>query len=179
MGILLVVAVIIGAIATSGIGGTISGLIGDMIDSVSKGDKKALAPASDLSRTRDRGPGAQCPGPLAVSAFAMRSRRHLAVFAVLCLGGCGGSDFEGDVDVPDGYATYKGNGVSFVHPEDWQATTKSLGHEHHRAALPGPGRRWPGAVGRSRSRCSPAPASASTASSRASAACSRAPAGRR
>ena len=41
MGILLVVAVIIGAIATSGIGGTISGLIGDMIDSVSKGDKKA------------------------------------------------------------------------------------------------------------------------------------------
>ena len=69
------------------------------------------------------------PGALAVSAFAMRSRRYLAVFAVLCLGGCGGSDFEGDVDVPDGYATYKGNGVSFVHPEDWQATTKSLGHE--------------------------------------------------
>ncbi len=41
MGILLVVAVIIGAIATSGIGGKISGLIGSMIDSVSSGDKKA------------------------------------------------------------------------------------------------------------------------------------------
>ena len=41
MGILLVVAVIIGAVATSGIGGKISGLIGSMIDSISSGDKKA------------------------------------------------------------------------------------------------------------------------------------------
>ena len=41
MGILLIVAVIIGAIATSGVGGKISGLIGDMIDSISSGDKKA------------------------------------------------------------------------------------------------------------------------------------------
>ena len=38
---LLVVAVIIGAIATSGVGGKISGLIGDMIDSISSGDKSA------------------------------------------------------------------------------------------------------------------------------------------
>jgi Flp pilus assembly pilin Flp len=41
MGILLVVAVIIGAVATSGVGGKISDLIGDMIDSISSGDKKA------------------------------------------------------------------------------------------------------------------------------------------
>ena len=41
MGILLIVAVIIGAIATSGIGGKISDLIGGMIDSISSGDKKA------------------------------------------------------------------------------------------------------------------------------------------
>ena len=41
MGILLVVAVIIGAVATSGIGGKISDLIGTMIDSISSGDKKA------------------------------------------------------------------------------------------------------------------------------------------
>jgi Flp pilus assembly pilin Flp len=41
MGILLIVAVIIGAVATSGIGGKLSGLIGDMIDSISSGDKKA------------------------------------------------------------------------------------------------------------------------------------------
>jgi hypothetical protein len=45
MGILLVVAVIIGAIATSGVGDKISGLIGDMIDSIKSGDKKA--PGSD------------------------------------------------------------------------------------------------------------------------------------
>ena len=41
MGILLVVAVIIGAVATSGVGGKISDLIGSMIDSISPGDKKA------------------------------------------------------------------------------------------------------------------------------------------
>jgi pilus assembly protein Flp/PilA len=41
MGILLIVAVIIGAIATSGVGGKISDLIGNMIDSISSGDKKA------------------------------------------------------------------------------------------------------------------------------------------
>ena len=41
MGILLIVAVIIGAIATSGIGGKISDLIGDMIDSISSGEQKA------------------------------------------------------------------------------------------------------------------------------------------
>jgi len=59
----------------------------------------------------------------------MRLRLPLAVLAALLLGGCGGSDFEGDVDVPDGYETYSGNGVSFVHPEGWRATTESLGHE--------------------------------------------------
>ena len=41
MGILLIVAVIIGAIATSGVGGKISDLISNMIDSISSGDKKA------------------------------------------------------------------------------------------------------------------------------------------
>jgi hypothetical protein len=51
------------------------------------------------------------------------------VLALLLLAGCGGSGFEGDVDVPDGYATYDGNGVSFVHPEGWRATTQSLGHD--------------------------------------------------
>jgi hypothetical protein len=41
MGILLVVAVIIGAIATSGVGTKISTLIGQLIDSINSGDKKA------------------------------------------------------------------------------------------------------------------------------------------
>lgn len=41
MGILLVVAVIIGAIATSGLGDKLAGLIGTTIDEVRSGDKKA------------------------------------------------------------------------------------------------------------------------------------------
>jgi hypothetical protein len=40
--------------------------------------------------------------------------------------GCGDSGFEGDVDVPDGYATYRGDGVSFVHPAAWEPTTREL-----------------------------------------------------
>lgn len=48
----------------------------------------------------------------------------LATFALL---GCGGPSFEGKVDVPDGYATYRGNGVSFIHPAAWKPTTRELG----------------------------------------------------
>jgi hypothetical protein len=48
----------------------------------------------------------------------------LATFALL---GCGGPDFEGEVDVPDGYATYRGNGVTFIHPAAWEPTTRDLG----------------------------------------------------
>lgn len=49
------------------------------------------------------------------------------LLAALALPGCGGSDFEGEADVPDGYATYRGDGVSFVHPEGWEATERDLG----------------------------------------------------
>jgi hypothetical protein len=52
-----------------------------------------------------------------------------ALVATYALIGCGGSGFDGDVEVPDGYATYRGDGVSFVHPEGWSASTKSLGHD--------------------------------------------------
>jgi len=48
----------------------------------------------------------------------------LATFALL---GCGGPSFEGEVDVPDGYVTYRGNGVSFVHPAGWRPVTRELG----------------------------------------------------
>jgi hypothetical protein len=48
------------------------------------------------------------------------------LFAVVALAGCGDSGFEGDVDVPDGYATYRANGVSFVHPEAWKPATREL-----------------------------------------------------
>ena len=47
--------------------------------------------------------------------------------AALALPGCGGSDFKGEADVPDGYATYRADGVSFVHPEGWEPTERDLG----------------------------------------------------
>ncbi|HTE62028.1 MAG TPA: hypothetical protein VK631_16880 [Solirubrobacteraceae bacterium] len=50
-----------------------------------------------------------------------------ALIATFALLGCGGPDFEGKVDVPDGYATYRGNGVTFVHPAAWKPTTRDLG----------------------------------------------------
>ena len=59
----------------------------------------------------------------------MRVRLLIVPLALLCLAGCGGSGFDGDVEVPDGYARYSGNGVSFVHPEGWLPTSRSLGHD--------------------------------------------------
>jgi hypothetical protein len=50
-----------------------------------------------------------------------------AALATLALLSCGGSDFEGEADVPEGYATYRGNGVSFIHPGAWKPTTRELG----------------------------------------------------
>jgi hypothetical protein len=49
------------------------------------------------------------------------------LLAALAVPGCGGSALEGDPEVPDGYATYRGDGVSFVHPEGWEPTERDLG----------------------------------------------------
>jgi hypothetical protein len=49
------------------------------------------------------------------------------LLAALALPGCGGSDFEGEADVPDGYATYRADGVSFIHPEQWEPAERDLG----------------------------------------------------
>ena len=44
-------------------------------------------------------------------------RRALAILA-LALAGCGeAADFSGDAEVPGGYETYEGQGVSFAHPK--------------------------------------------------------------
>ena len=44
--------------------------------------------------------------------------RRAALALALLLAGCGGGvDFEGDPDVPGGYATYSGQGVFFAHPD--------------------------------------------------------------
>ena len=51
-----------------------------------------------------------------------RSLPLLVLLAVLALPGCGGDDgFDGNADVPDGYATYRGEGVTFVHPAELEA----------------------------------------------------------
>ncbi len=44
--------------------------------------------------------------------------RRALIFVALALGGCGEAvDFSGDAEVPDGYKTYEGEGVSFAHPD--------------------------------------------------------------
>jgi hypothetical protein len=51
----------------------------------------------------------------------------LAVLIALLIAGCGGgADFEGDVEVPEGYSTYRGEGVSFVHPAGWEPEPREL-----------------------------------------------------
>jgi hypothetical protein len=59
----------------------------------------------------------------------MRTRTMLLTLGLLAFGACGGNGFDRDVDVPDGYATYRGDGVSFVHPAGWEPTRRSLGHD--------------------------------------------------
>jgi hypothetical protein len=49
------------------------------------------------------------------------------LLAALAVPGCGSDDFAGQAEVPDGYGTYRGDGVSFVHPEGWEATERDLG----------------------------------------------------
>ena len=44
--------------------------------------------------------------------------KRVLVILALALGGCGQAvDFSGDPEVPGGYETYEGEGVSFAHPD--------------------------------------------------------------
>jgi hypothetical protein len=69
-----------------------------------------------------------------------------AVLALLALGGCGGSDFTGDVKVPHGYNVYRGNGVSFVHPASWSPTTRTLARGVTEIRFADPGGKGPAAA---------------------------------
>ena len=56
----------------------------------------------------------------------MTPRCVLPVFAaVLLLAACGGgSDFSGKASVPSGYATYRGDRVTFAYPRGWQVAQR-------------------------------------------------------
>jgi hypothetical protein len=49
----------------------------------------------------------------------------IAITIVALLAGCGGEELAGDPDVPQGYALYRGEGVSFAHPDGFEAETKT------------------------------------------------------
>ena len=56
---------------------------------------------------------------------AMRITVLTTLLAALLLAGCGGADeLSGEADVPEGYAVYRGEGVSFAHPDGFEAETK-------------------------------------------------------
>ena len=62
----------------------------------------------------------------------------LAVGAALALAGCGGESIGGDVEVPDGYGTFKGDGVSFVHPAEMRRESQELPSGARLVRLSGP-----------------------------------------
>ena len=50
----------------------------------------------------------------------------LCILATAAVSSCGGgNDFSGDPKVPDGYKTYKADGISFAYPGDWQVAERT------------------------------------------------------
>ena len=74
-----------------------------------------------------------------------RTLRLAALLAATLAAGCGGGgDLTGEADVPDGYTTFEGAGVSFAHPEGWRVQERSARGRPgggDRAARPHPRRR--------------------------------------
>jgi hypothetical protein len=57
---------------------------------------------------------------------AMRTGIALAILPILALlAGCGGDELSGEAEVPDGYSLYRGEGVSFAHPDAFEAEAKT------------------------------------------------------
>jgi hypothetical protein len=56
----------------------------------------------------------------------MRTMRFAIAFTIAALlAGCGGDELSGEADVPDGYSLYRGEGVSFAHPDAFEAEAKT------------------------------------------------------
>jgi hypothetical protein len=49
----------------------------------------------------------------------------IALTMLAALAGCGGDDQAGSADIPEDYALYRGEGVSFAHPAGFEAETKT------------------------------------------------------
>jgi len=49
----------------------------------------------------------------------------LCLLAAGTLSSCGGSDFSGEPDVPEGYKTFSTAGISFAYPGDWQVAERT------------------------------------------------------
>jgi hypothetical protein len=49
----------------------------------------------------------------------------IAITIVALLAGCGGDELSGAADVPERYSLYRGEGVSFAHPDGFEAETKT------------------------------------------------------
>jgi hypothetical protein len=49
----------------------------------------------------------------------------LCLLAAGALSSCGGGDFSGDPDVPEGYEIFSTAGISFAHPGDWEVAERT------------------------------------------------------
>jgi hypothetical protein len=62
----------------------------------------------------------------------------IAVTIVALFAGCGGDELSGTADVPEGYSLYRGDGVSFAHPDGFEAETKTNANGIEEITLKGP-----------------------------------------
>jgi hypothetical protein len=70
----------------------------------------------------------------------MRSTLAAGLLALVLLAGCGGAEeLSGEADVPEGYALFRSDGVSFVHPEGFEAATRDNANGIREITLREPG----------------------------------------
>jgi hypothetical protein len=52
------------------------------------------------------------------------TRRLLLALPLVLLAGCGGGNFHGTPDTPEGYSTYRGEGVTLAYPKGWRVARR-------------------------------------------------------